>query len=583
MLHRCFSAGIAVAIILSRRPKQQEFSFPAAGGTLTPLTTDPGYEGEPTFSPDGETVAYVSDREGNYEIYIQQVSGGAAINLTRNASADIQPAFSPDGRQIAFVSDRAGVSDVFAAGPLLPLVGGDIWVMPALGGACRRIVEQGNFPAWSPDGRWIVYTHGTFRQSHIAVVSAEGGKPRDLEITDLPVARLFYPTFSSDGKWILFQNGGSVNIVPSQGGKAHFLVLGAGPRWGPGSRSVIFTNLERGKNRTLWQAPFSTELGKLAGPALPLTFGRGSDFGATVSADGRSVVFSAQDESLNLEELPIDSEEGRITGPPHSLTLGSNRVNLFSPAPDGNSVVFTAERGATSHLWRIDSSSTPVQLTLDPEYSDTDPSWSPDGARIAFLRSMTGKEGNRQLWMISPDGANPRQLMEVSGQIAWLDSKHILAQQGKDNLAVIDADNSATSILPFRVRTLFAIDRKNGWLAYQTADRGNVDITAVPIAGGKPKVVVATPKEDYHPSFSPSGRWLYFQPNHKNLYRVPGPAQQWRSAPPERVTNFPEAGLYLEDPQISPTGTKLFYTRGRTVGDLWLIRFPDPIAGPPRQ
>src|SRR5262249_2887307 len=131
--------------------------------TLSLLTTDPGYEGEPTFSPDGQTIAYVSDRDGNFEIYLQQISGGTAINLTRNPAADIQPAFSPDGREIAFVSDRSGTSEILHAAPGLPVVGGDVWIMPALGGAARRIVEHGEFPSWTPDGSALIYVHGTFR------------------------------------------------------------------------------------------------------------------------------------------------------------------------------------------------------------------------------------------------------------------------------------------------------------------------------------------------------------------------------------------------------------------------------------
>src|SRR5436309_2478779 len=150
--------------------------------TLTPLTTDPGYEGEPTFSPDGQTIAYVADRDGNFEIYLQQISGGPALNLTRNPAADIQPAFSPDGREIAFVSNRSGSSDIFHAAPGLPLVGGDIWVMPALGGPARRIVENGNFPSWTPDGASLVYVHGTFRSARIARVPAAGGESRDVPI-----------------------------------------------------------------------------------------------------------------------------------------------------------------------------------------------------------------------------------------------------------------------------------------------------------------------------------------------------------------------------------------------------------------
>ncbi|HEX9304015.1 MAG TPA: protein kinase, partial [Thermoanaerobaculia bacterium] len=69
--------------------------------TLTPLTSEPGYEGEPTFSPDGETIAYVSDRTGNFDIFLKQVSGGPDVNITNSPADDVQPAFSPDGKQIA--------------------------------------------------------------------------------------------------------------------------------------------------------------------------------------------------------------------------------------------------------------------------------------------------------------------------------------------------------------------------------------------------------------------------------------------------------------------------------------------------
>jgi len=83
---------------------------------------------------------------------------------------------------------------------------------------------------------------------------------------------------------------------------------------------------------------------------------------------------------------------------------------------------------------------------------------------------------------------------------------------------------------------------------------------------------VATPHQDYHPFVSPSGRWLYFQPDHKNLYRVPGPAQHWRPAEPEKVTTFPESGLFLEDFQISRDGRWLLYSRGHITGDIWIMK-----------
>jgi hypothetical protein len=53
---------------------------------------------------------------------------------------------------------------------------------------------------------------------------------------------------------------------------------------------------------------------------------------------------------------------------------------------------------------------------------------------------------------------------------------------------------------------------------------------------------------------------------------VPGPGQNWRQAEPEKVTNFPESNLYLEDPQISRDGRQLLYSRGRIIGDIWIMK-----------
>ncbi len=299
------AAGAAIGgyfLFLSRTaPREPDWS----DGTLTPLTTDPGYEGEPTFSPDGQTIAYVSDRDGNFEIYLQQISGGPALNLTRDSAADVQPAFSPDGREIAFVSNRSGGSDIFHAAPGLPLVGGDIWVMPALGGPARRIVEGGYFPSWTPDGAELLYVHGSYGTARIARVSASGGESRDLPIDEALVARYFFPSLSADGRWLLYQNGRRIEVVSAEGGKPRVLAEGESPAWGSGSTSVLYTNDTPGKSRTLWNAPFSLARGELSGPARPLTFGRGADVGAAASRDGTSIAFAAIDESLNLEEAPL--------------------------------------------------------------------------------------------------------------------------------------------------------------------------------------------------------------------------------------------------------------------------------------
>ena len=168
---------------------------------------------------------------------------------------------------------------------------------------------------------------------------------------------------------------------------------------------------------------------------------------------------------------------------------------------------------------------------------------------------------------MNADGTNPRRITEVSGKTAWLpDQKKILIQRDNGLMKLDLASGATMAVAGAKARTLFAVDAAGKWLAYQTSERGVVDIAAIPVAGGTPRLVVTAPYEAYHPSFSPSGRWLYFQPNHKNVFRVPGPEQDWKSAPPEKVTDFSGIDLYLEDPKISRDGTKLFYTRGRRTG-----------------
>ena len=112
------------------------------------------------------------------------------------------------------------------------------------------------------------------------------------------------------------------------------------------------------------------------------------------------------------------------------------------------------------------------------------------------------------------------------------------------------------------------------WLVYQSSAEADISIRARPIEGGQTRVVIETPnRANYHPMVSPSGTWVYYQVDHKNVYRLPGPAQGWRKAESQKITNFPESGLFIEDPRLSMDGKQLIYSRGRIVGDLWLLKF----------
>ena len=554
--------------------------------TLTPLTTDGGYEGEPSFSPDGETVAYVSDRTGNFEIFLKQVSGGPDINLTNNTADDAQPAFSPEGKQIAFVSTRSGTSSLLYYGYDLPLMGGDIWIMPALGGSPRRIAEAGNFPSWLPDSSGVVYTSGPQRRQKIFKVPAAGGEPKEIPLTfsagETSPRFLLYPTYSSDKRWILFVVDSvaahTIYVVGAEGGVPRRVALGRTPVWAANSSAIIYTNDELGKNHSLWQLPFDLVNGKASGDAEPITVGRGHDTQATVSRDGGSIVFAALQVSFNLEGVTFDAEQGRVTGEPKAMTDGSDVNYFLSPSPDNRSVAFESHRGASSHIWRLDRGSNRVQLTSDPTYDDHWPRWSPDGRTIAFIRKPSNVgQVNSNVWIMTADGANPQLVIEKAAyfSLSWTpDSRGLVYFSQVDNqihLFDLFARTARRLTNEQDISFLPTVSPDGKWLIFQSTLAGNVDIRAAPINGGDSRSVVSTSHQDFHPFVSPSGRWLYFQLDHKNIWRVPGPAQDWRSSAPEKVTNFPESGLFLEDPQISRDGRELLYSRGRITGDLWLM------------
>jgi predicted Ser/Thr protein kinase len=130
---------------------------------LTRATFSPGLQEQPAFSPDGKLLAYVTDERGNLDIVVQPRGGGAQIPVAATDADEAQPAWSPDGTKIAFCSARDhGGRLNFALGQsnLTELVdgrGGDLFIAPALGGAAVKLVEDGYYPAWSPDGKRIVY------------------------------------------------------------------------------------------------------------------------------------------------------------------------------------------------------------------------------------------------------------------------------------------------------------------------------------------------------------------------------------------------------------------------------------------
>jgi Tol biopolymer transport system component len=364
--------------------------------------------------------------------------------------------------------------------------------------------------------------------------------------------------------------------APSSGGPVQPLCRGRRPTWAPDGRSVVYSSAEAGKNLSLWRIPFDEAKGRADGRAEPITVGRGVDTQATISRNGGEIAFTALEQTFNLETIPIDAESGRVTGSAKALTAGRNDIDRSMFAPDGRSITY-ANGG---RIWRLDPGQPPYPLTSDPAFQDNQPRWSPDGRSIAFDRTPAGDPTGNAVWVMAADGASPRKLIEKARAPYWMpDSRGITyGSRTDDYLYLFDlATGRSRRVTDESTRAPLHVTSPDGkWIVYQSSADPTTSIHARALEGGPTRVVVATPngsRSNGHPMFSPSGNWLYYQADHKNVYRVPGPAQGWRQAEPQKITDFPESGLFIEDPRLSMDGKQLFYCRGKITGDLWLLRF----------
>ena len=159
-------------------PTYEIYVMDADGGNPQNLTNNPDRDSQPSWSPDGKRIVFASDRDTdrdaphNYEIYVMDADGGNQQRLTENRKNDWQPSWSPDGKRIAFYSDRKGDLENY-----------EIYVMDADGGNQQRLTENrvnDGIPSWSPDSKRIAFYSNRDGNTEIYVMDADGANPQNL-------------------------------------------------------------------------------------------------------------------------------------------------------------------------------------------------------------------------------------------------------------------------------------------------------------------------------------------------------------------------------------------------------------------
>jgi Tol biopolymer transport system component len=409
-------------------------------------------------------------------------------------------------------------------------------------------------PAWSPDGRKIVFQNIMGIKLDVRVVSLDS-KQMNWITNDL-----FFnlrPAWSRSGKFIYFSS---------------YRTAAAGATSNTPETTACIATRSGGIN--LWRAPVNRD-GTVGGPLEQVTTGAGQDVEVAVSSNGKRVAFATLRQNADIWKLPVSPQTGLPTGPPEAVISTTREDSRGAWAPDGKTIAFNSDRAGDMNIWLFslrDSSSR--QLTAGHD-GDFQPNWSPDGNKIIFFSPRS--VGNPNIWEVavnsgalkrltfnaavnvnpffSPDGARIAYQSDQSGRLeVWVMSA--------DGSSPRQLTNTGVSVLGHFMRWT-----DNGReVIFLCACGGKPATMKVSIDGGDPQPF-AEIMGGGHISFSPDRSRIIDLVKHKALWVSPV-----RGGKPEKVYEFSDPEVRIDYPVWSPDGKWVLFDRFRTVeGDIWAM------------
>ncbi|MDA2939056.1 serine/threonine-protein kinase [Acidobacteria bacterium AH-259-A15] len=542
--------------------------------TFTQLTHQTGPEVFPSLSPDGKSLVYTSRASGNWDIYLQRVGGQNPINLTRDSeAADTAPAFSPDGEHIAFRSERGG---------------GGIFVMGATGESVKRLTDFGYNPVWSPDGREILCAMENVNWSpqgrsmvgsQLWAVDVASGEKRQVTRGEDAVQPHWSPHGERIAYWGL-RKGGQRDIwtIPAEGGEpvpvTSDAALDWNPIWSPDGDYLYFSS-DRGGSMNLWRVPIEEKTGKVLGSPEAVTSGVSvSTHHLSLSRDGRRLAYAARVGSANVQKVSFDPSQETLAGQAVWITQGSRRWGASDPSPDGEWLAFTSS-GKQEDVFIIRSDGTGQRQLTDDPYRDRIPRWSPDGEWIAFF---SDRSGHYQIWVIRPDGSGLEALTDMPDlnliYPVWSPDGSRLAcyeSRTERRSLIIEVERSGPAQTPkylpeFRDgKESFEVQSwspDGQWLA---GNRRRADGSAGGIA------IYSLDSQEYQPVTDVGGGPAWLSDSRRLLFSYQGKIFLLDTQSKQYQEVLSAAPHSVSSPSVSHDDRLIYFTRRETEADIWLL------------
>ena len=564
--------GAALAIGASLWFQKTEYFWrsPIADARFQTVTDFDGVAQAAAVSRDGHFVAFLSDRDGQMDVWVTQVGSGQFHNLTHGSAPElVNPAvrnlgFSSDGSLVTFWGRKQGAIS--------------LWEVPTLGGPARPYFEGVAECDWSPDGSRLVYhtpgpgdplfvSDGSHRSEGQPIFTAPAGLHSHFPLWAPDAAFIYFVQGSLPDKldiWRISPTGGTPERITSHNAHVtHPILLDR--------RTLLYLAGDAdGSGPWLYSMDVNRRI------PHRLTYGLDRYTSLAASADGRRMVVTVASPKSTLWRLRIPDSPAEVSAPSRILlTTGTG----ISPRLGPNYVLYVATNGTSESIWKLDNGSGTELWSGEGSRIFGGPAISSDGRQIAF---SVRQKGRTLLYVMQADGANARVVsdaLDLQGAPAWAPGGQSITTAANDHAVPhlfrvpVDGRPPITLVQEYSVDPVWAPDGR--FIVFSGPDIGTTfSVKAVTAdAAAHPLPALTLTRGARHLTFLPGGHSLVLlrgEIQHKNLWLI-----DLETSTERQLTNL-APDFDIRDFDISPDGREVVLERVQERSDVVLLDLPRP-------